>query len=216
MTLSQLWRLTFLETGLMGGTAGILAMPVGFILAWILIYVINLRSFGWTLQMYLEPGYFVQAFLIAVVAALLAAIYPSLRLGKTVIASAIRGSDEETLLVGLIVGLLVVIGWVMVARTVGFGETPASTLITALSAEADEGYARATETNNIEFPRDFGAHDDYQTEWWYYTGNLETEDARQFGFQFTIFRRALSPQSAVRQIPESTGKQSNLLRPLHN
>ncbi|MCO5207207.1 MAG: ABC transporter permease [Anaerolineae bacterium] len=90
MTLSQLWRLTFLETGLMGSTAGILAMPVGFILAWILIYVINLRSFGWTLQMYLEPGYFVQAFLIAVVAALLAAIYPSLRLGKTVIASAIR------------------------------------------------------------------------------------------------------------------------------
>lgn len=90
MTLGQLWRLTLLETGLMGSTAGILAMPVGFVLAWILIYIINLRSFGWTLQMYLEPGYFVQAFLIAVVAALLAAIYPSLRLGKTVIASAIR------------------------------------------------------------------------------------------------------------------------------
>ena len=90
MTLGQLWRLTLLETGLMGSTAGILAMPVGFVLAWILIYVINLRSFGWTLQMYLEPGYFVQAFLIAVVAALLAAIYPSLRLGQTVIASAIR------------------------------------------------------------------------------------------------------------------------------
>ena len=72
-------------------------------------------------------------------------------------------------------------------------ETPTSTLITALSEEADEGYARATEPNNIEFPRDFGAHDDYQTEWWYYTGNLETEDEREFGFQFTIFRRALAP-----------------------
>lgn len=90
MTLSQLWRLTLLETGLMGGTAGLIAMPVGFVLAWILIYIINLRSFGWTLQMYLEPSYFLQAFAVAVVAALLAAIYPSLRLGQTVIASAIR------------------------------------------------------------------------------------------------------------------------------
>jgi hypothetical protein len=36
------------------------------------------------------------------------------------------------------------------------------------------GFARATEPNAIEFPRDLGPHDDYQTEWWYYTGNLAT------------------------------------------
>ncbi|MCO5207206.1 MAG: hypothetical protein M9928_19530 [Anaerolineae bacterium] len=104
---------------------------------------------------------------------------------------------KKALLVGLIVGLLVAVAGLWWREQSVSAETPASTLITALSAEADEGYARATEPNNIEFPRDFGAHDDYQTEWWYYTGNLETEDARQFGFQFTIFRRALSPQSAV-------------------
>ena len=46
MTLGQLWRLTLLETGLMGGLAGLLAMPTGFVLAWVLIYVINVRSFG--------------------------------------------------------------------------------------------------------------------------------------------------------------------------
>lgn len=90
MTLRQLWRLTLLETGLMGGTAGLLAMPTGFILAWILIYVINLRSFGWTLQMRLETADFVQAFLVALVAALLAGIYPALRLGRMVVATAIR------------------------------------------------------------------------------------------------------------------------------
>ena len=60
-------------------------------------------------------------------------------------------------------------------------------------AGSAEGFARATEPNAIEFPRDLGPHDDYQTEWWYYTGNLATADGRPFGFQFTIFRRALAP-----------------------
>jgi putative ABC transport system permease protein len=90
MTLRQLWRLTLLETGLMGGTAGLLALPTGYILAWILIYVINVRSFGWTLRMDLEPRYFLQAFAVAVVAALLAGVYPALRLGNMVVAQAIR------------------------------------------------------------------------------------------------------------------------------
>jgi putative ABC transport system permease protein len=90
MTVRQLWQLTLLETGLMGATAGLLAMPVGWLLAWILIYVINRRSFGWTLQMDLEPSYFLQALAVAVVAALLAGIYPALRSGNMVIATAIR------------------------------------------------------------------------------------------------------------------------------
>lgn len=90
MTLRQLWQLTLLETGLMGSVAGILAMPTGFILAWVLIYVINVRSFGWTLQMSLIPSDFIEAFLVAIIAALLAGIYPATRLGKIVIASAIR------------------------------------------------------------------------------------------------------------------------------
>ena len=90
MTTRQLWGLTFLETGLMGGVAGLLAVPVGYVLAWILIYVINVRSFGWTLQMQLEPAYFLQGFVVAIVAALLAAIYPSLRLSGMVVATAVR------------------------------------------------------------------------------------------------------------------------------
>jgi putative ABC transport system permease protein len=90
MTVRQLWQLTLLETGLMGAIAGLLAMPVGWILAWILIYVINRRSFGWTLQMDLEPAYFLQALAVGVGAALLAGIFPALRLGNMIIASAIR------------------------------------------------------------------------------------------------------------------------------
>jgi len=90
MTRPQLWSLTLLETGLMGAVAGLLAMPVGYMLAWILIYVINVRSFGWTLQMGLQPEHFLQAPAVAISAALLAGIYPSIRAGKMEIASALR------------------------------------------------------------------------------------------------------------------------------
>jgi putative ABC transport system permease protein len=90
MTRSQLWGLTLLETGLMGMVAGLLAMPVGYALAWILVYVINVRSFGWTLQMDLQPEYFLQALAVAVIAALLAGIYPTMRVGNMEIATALR------------------------------------------------------------------------------------------------------------------------------
>lgn len=90
MSVRQLWSLTFLETGLMGAIAGLLAIPVGYVLAWILIYVINVRSFGWTLAMQLEPAYFLQGLVVAIVAALLAAVYPSYRLGNMVVATAVR------------------------------------------------------------------------------------------------------------------------------
>ncbi len=90
MTRPQLWALTLLETGLMGAVAGLLALPVGYALAWILVYIINVRSFGWTLAMDAQPGHFLQALAVAVIAALLAGIYPSIRVGNMEIASALR------------------------------------------------------------------------------------------------------------------------------
>lgn len=90
MTRRQLWGLTLLETGLMGTTAGLLAIPTGFVLALVLIYVINLRSFGWTIQMELQPGYFGYAMLVAVVAALVAGLYPARRASRMVPARALR------------------------------------------------------------------------------------------------------------------------------
>lgn len=56
------------------------------------------------------------------------------------------------------------------------------------------GYAHAESARRFRFPADHGAHPDYRSEWWYLTGNLATEDGRRFGFQFTVFRFALSPQ----------------------
>lgn len=39
------------------------------------------------------------------------------------------------------------------------------------------------------FPRDHFAHDNFQTEWWYYTGNLQSQEGRRFGFELTFFRQ---------------------------
>lgn len=55
----------------------------------------------------------------------------------------------------------------------------------------EEGFRVARPGYSYEFPRDHGSHDDFRTEWWYYTGHLLTEEGRRFGFQLTFFRRAL-------------------------
>jgi putative ABC transport system permease protein len=90
LTVRQLWTMIMVETGLMGFVAGVLAMPTGITLAIILIYIINRRSFGWTLQMQFESTPFIQALAVSVIAALLAGIYPAWKMGKTVIADALR------------------------------------------------------------------------------------------------------------------------------
>jgi len=90
LTSRQLWRLTLIQTGLMGIVSGLMALPIGFVMALVLIFVINVRSFGWTMQLTILPGEFAQAFAVAVVAALIAGIYPAWRLSKLVTARALR------------------------------------------------------------------------------------------------------------------------------
>lgn len=91
LTGGQLHGLVFLETGLMGLVAGLLSWPTGLALALVLIYIINRRSFGWTLQLQANPGLFLQALLLAIVAALLAGLYPAIRMGRMAAAEALRG-----------------------------------------------------------------------------------------------------------------------------
>lgn len=62
---------------------------------------------------------------------------------------------------------------------------------------SSDGFARAVEPWQWDFPRDHGPHPSFQTEWWYYTGNLTTVSGRRFGFQFTIFRRGLTPEQSA-------------------
>jgi len=71
-------------------------------------------------------------------------------------------------------------------------------LAQVLSGE-DEGFKRALAVRDFKFPADHGPHPDFKTEWWYFTGNIESASKSAFGFQFTIFRSALSPVSKKRE-----------------
>lgn len=90
VTPGQLWRYVTLQSGLMGVFAGIFALPLGLILAGVLIFVINKRSFGWTMQVEVAPEILIQALILALVAALLAAIYPARQMAKANPALALR------------------------------------------------------------------------------------------------------------------------------
>ena len=90
LTPRQVWGVILGQTGLMGLTAGLLALPVGLLVAGVLVYVINRRSFGWTLQFVVDPGTLLQAVILALAAALLAGLYPALRMGRTSPAVALR------------------------------------------------------------------------------------------------------------------------------
>jgi predicted secreted hydrolase len=70
---------------------------------------------------------------------------------------------------------------------------PAMSLVETLSGADTVGYERAVEPRPFDFPADHGPHPGFRTEWWYVTGNLGSADGRDFGFQLTIFRNALTP-----------------------
>lgn len=57
-------------------------------------------------------------------------------------------------------------------------------------------FKQAVEPRILKFPPDHASHAGFQTEWWYFTGNLKDSVGREFGYQFTIFRRAIDPQDA--------------------
>jgi predicted secreted hydrolase len=96
-------------------------------------------------------------------------------------------------ILGLVIVGIVVFGFSLIETSVST-DVSASALMTDMSMDTS-GYARAIEPRNWQFPADFGAHPEFQTEWWYYTGNLAAENGRRFGYQFTIFRRAITPQN---------------------
>ena len=97
----------------------------------------------------------------------------------------------KIVLSGIVILAIAIFGISLVNVTSG-GDISATTSLVAPEVNLDD-FARAIEPYEWNFPEDFGAHPEYLTEWWYYTGNVETEDGRRFGYQFTIFRRAISP-----------------------
>jgi len=70
-------------------------------------------------------------------------------------------------------------------------------------------YAQALAPVPLKFPFDQGPHPDFRQEWWYLTGNLNSAQGERFGFELTIFRFALAPDTKSEEIGARSGAESS-------
>jgi putative ABC transport system permease protein len=78
------------QTGFMGFVAFLAAIPAGVLTAVLLITVVNRRAFGWRIDFHMTAEQFVNAFAVAMIAALVAGLYPAWRMARAPLASDIR------------------------------------------------------------------------------------------------------------------------------
>jgi predicted secreted hydrolase len=72
-------------------------------------------------------------------------------------------------------------------------------LLFALVPGAIAQYQTAVPGYRYEFPRDHFNHEDYQTEWWYTTGNLADADGRHYGYELTFFRQGVDRDTSKKE-----------------
>ena len=155
----QVRRMMLFEAGLLGLFANIAGLVLGLFLSLLLIKVINKQSFGWTIQFHWPVEILLAALTVVYGATIVAGLYPA-RIAYAV------GTPLR---------------WCMKSRL-------AACLVIVNLLSATSPYRVALPGYRYEFPRDHFNHPDFQTEWWYYTGNLKTAEGRHFGFELTFFR----------------------------
>jgi predicted secreted hydrolase len=117
-------------------------------------------------------------------------------------------------ILGLLLLFCLVVGWLSLETTAQAAvqaTTPGTKATVEWRSSSAEGrsFKQVFSPTPIQFPQDLGPHEDYQTEWWYYTGNLETEAGRPFGYELTIFRRGLTPGLAQSTVMDDSTWRTN-------
>ncbi|PKO18556.1 MAG: carotenoid 1,2-hydratase [Chloroflexi bacterium HGW-Chloroflexi-10] len=87
--------------------------------------------------------------------------------------------------------LFALIQLVVLSACGGKKQIESSLQVSQMATNPDNRFKQITGAYPFQFPEDQGPHLDYQTEWWYYTGNLETSNGNHFGYQLTFFRRGI-------------------------
>ncbi len=90
LTRARLARLELARTLLLATMTAVAALPVGLLLAWVLLAVINVEAFGWRLPMYLFPSDWMVLGAFALLATLVAAAVPVRRLARIAPADLLR------------------------------------------------------------------------------------------------------------------------------
>jgi len=95
ITRRRLALVELLKTLLLAGLTALIAIPLGLLLAWCLVAVINVQAFGWRLPLHLFPLQWLHLFLLAILTALLAAFWPVMKLARTSPATLLRVFADE-------------------------------------------------------------------------------------------------------------------------
>ena len=90
MTPLQLGRMVVSQTAFIGLLSGLAAIPLGLVMGWVLINVINRRAFGWQMEMSVSTSMLLWSLLLALVAATVAGLYPAWRAAQAKPALAMR------------------------------------------------------------------------------------------------------------------------------
>ena len=86
----QVQALTLAQTGLLGLAAGLFAIPLGIVMAALLVFVINVRAFGWSMDLAVSPRPLALGLLLALSGAVLAGVYPAIRAVRFGVAGQLR------------------------------------------------------------------------------------------------------------------------------
>jgi putative ABC transport system permease protein len=95
LTRGALGRLELVRTVMLAILTGLLALPLGLALAWVLLAVVNVAAFGWRLPMYVFPWDYAALGGFAVLAAMGAALWPAVRLARTLPADLLKVFANE-------------------------------------------------------------------------------------------------------------------------
>jgi len=98
---------------------------------------------------------------------------------------------------------LVLLGWVLWLNSVAAQD------VYQVLRDRGQGFAEVIRGRALVFPRDHSAHSDFRVEWWYITANLQDNQGRDWGLQWTLFRQALSAET------DTEGWDSNQLWMVH-
>ena len=182
----QVQRMVVIEAALIGAASQAIGLVVGLVLSLLLVYVINVQSFGWTIQFRVPVMFLAQVSVAVIVATALAGVYPAG--GRR---AAGRGAGGVATPAGCGAGRLGDWALVAAARSLSLALAPISAH-GRLARGRRAGYRFA-------FPRDHASHPDYKLEWWYYTGNCRPPAGRRFGYQVTFFRVGVDRRRPTRR-----------------
>lgn len=106
----------------------------------------------------------------------------------------------------ILIAAIALWSWLKSGAAVQGSPPPSVQIDPGTGAGSVGAFAQAISPREFTLPLDHGSHLEFQTEWWYFTGNLDDQEGRHFGYQLTFFRRGLSPQAPVRHSDFATNQ----------